>query len=68
MILVIEEVIGYKFNLLEQIHEYGMLVNLWHDICGNLSSFTTTGNLVGAYMQRPRIAGAEEPANAVGPA
>jgi hypothetical protein len=33
-------------SLLEQIHEYGMLVNLWHDICGDLSSFTTTGNLL----------------------
>ena len=33
-------------HLLEQIHEYGMLVNLWHDICGNLSSFTTTSNLL----------------------
>ena len=33
-------------NLLEQIHEYGMIVNLWHDICGSLASFPTTGNLL----------------------
>ena len=26
--------------------EYGMRVNLWHDICGDLASFPTTGNLL----------------------
>ena len=26
-------------NLLEQITEYGMLVNLWHGICRNLVAF-----------------------------
>jgi hypothetical protein len=26
--------------------EYGMLVNLWHDMCGSTASFTTTGNLL----------------------
>jgi len=33
-------------NLLEQIHEYGTLVKLWHSICGKLSSFTATGNVL----------------------
>ena len=33
-------------NLLEQIHEYGLLVNLWHDICGNSAAFGTTGILL----------------------
>jgi len=33
-------------NLLEQIHEYGLLVNLWHDICGNSTAFGSTGNLL----------------------
>ena len=48
-------------DLLEQIHEYGMLVNLWHDICRNLSSFTTTNNLLegqGATREGGTIAGA----------
>jgi len=48
-------------NLLEQVMEYGMLVNLWHDICGNLSSLTTTGNLLegqGASREGEAIAGA----------
>jgi hypothetical protein len=33
-------------NLLEQVHEYGLLVNLWHDMCGNSASFGSTGNLL----------------------
>ena len=33
-------------NLLEQIHEYGLMVNLWHDICGNSAAFGYTGNLL----------------------
>ena len=33
-------------NLLEQIHEYGILVNLWHDTCGNSAAFCSTGNLL----------------------
>ena len=33
-------------NLLEQIHEYGLLVNLRHHICANLASFPSTGNLL----------------------
>jgi hypothetical protein len=33
-------------NLLEQITEYGMLVNLWHDLCGSLASFVATGDLL----------------------
>jgi hypothetical protein len=33
-------------NLLEPIHEYGLLVNLWHNLCGNASAFGTTGNLL----------------------
>jgi hypothetical protein len=51
-------------NLLEQIIEYGLLVNLWHDICGNLASFSTTGNLLeeqstnGTSRQGETIAGA----------
>jgi hypothetical protein len=47
--------------MLEDIHEYGILVNLWHDICGNLSSFTTTGNLLegqDATREGEAIAGA----------
>ncbi len=32
-------------DLLEQSHECGILVHLLHDICGNLTSFPTTGNL-----------------------
>jgi hypothetical protein len=33
-------------NLLEQIHEYGLLVNLWHDLTGNAASHGTTMNLL----------------------
>ena len=33
-------------NMLEDIQEYGMLVTLWHDLCGSLASFPTTGNLL----------------------
>ena len=33
-------------NLLEQIHEYGPLVNLWHDICGYSAAFGSTGDLL----------------------
>jgi hypothetical protein len=33
-------------NLFEQIHEYRLLVNLWHDICGNSAAFGSTGNLL----------------------
>jgi hypothetical protein len=33
-------------NLLEQIHEYGALVNLWHDMTGNVASHATTSNLL----------------------
>jgi hypothetical protein len=33
-------------NLLEQIHEYELLVNLWHDICGNSAAFGSMGNLL----------------------
>ena len=33
-------------NLLEHIHEYGLLVNLWHDICGSSAAFGSTGNLL----------------------
>ncbi len=33
-------------NLLEQIHEYGLLANLWHDMCGSPASFVTPGNLL----------------------
>jgi hypothetical protein len=33
-------------NILEQIHECGLLVNLWHDICGNSTAFGSTGNLL----------------------
>ncbi len=33
-------------NLLEQFHEYGLLVNKWHDICGNSAAFGSTGNLL----------------------
>ncbi len=32
--------------LLEKIYEFGMFVNLWHDICGNLASFPTMSNLL----------------------
>ncbi len=39
-------------NLLEQITEYGMLVNLWHDLCGSLASFVTTrGTRHGRYTK-----------------
>ncbi len=34
-------------NLLEQIHEYGLLVNLWNDMTGSLAAHGTTSNLVG---------------------
>ena len=33
-------------NLLEQIHEYGLLVNLWHDMTGFLAAHGTTSNLM----------------------
>jgi hypothetical protein len=33
-------------NLLEQTHEHGILVNIWHDICGILAAFGSTGNLL----------------------
>ena len=33
-------------NLLEQIHDYGLLVNLWHDMCGNVAAHQTTQNLL----------------------
>jgi len=33
-------------NLLEQIHEYGLLVNLWHDMTGSISSHGTTSTLL----------------------
>ncbi len=33
-------------NLLEQIHEYDLLVNLWHDISANSVAFGSTGNLL----------------------
>jgi hypothetical protein len=37
--------VHHDSNLLEQIHKYGLLVNMWHDMCGSTASFTTTGNL-----------------------
>jgi hypothetical protein len=33
-------------NLLEQIHEYGLLVNLWHDMSVSLAAHGTTTNLL----------------------
>ncbi len=33
-------------NLLDQIHEMGLLVNLCHDMCGSTASFLTTRNLL----------------------
>jgi len=33
-------------NLLVQIHEYGLLVNRWHDMTGSISSHGTTSNLL----------------------
>ena len=33
-------------NLLKQIHEYGTLVNLWHDMTGSIASHGTTSNLL----------------------
>ena len=33
-------------NLLKQIMEYGLLVNLWHDMCDFIASYITTGNLL----------------------
>ena len=33
-------------NLLEQIMEYCLLVNLWHDMCESNASFTSTDNLL----------------------
>ena len=33
-------------NLLEQVHEIGLLVNLWHDMTGNIASHGTTSNLL----------------------
>jgi hypothetical protein len=33
-------------NLLEQIHEYGLLVNLWHDMTGSSAAHGTTSNLL----------------------
>ena len=33
-------------NLLEQIYEYDLLVNVWHDISGNYAAFGSTGNLL----------------------
>ena len=45
---------------LEQIYEYGLLVNLWHDICNNSAAFGTTGNLLegqGASREGEVIAG-----------
>jgi hypothetical protein len=39
-------------NLLEQIHEYGLLVNLWHDICGNSVAFGSTGNVLEGQSAR----------------
>jgi hypothetical protein len=33
-------------NLLEQIHEYGLLVNLWHDMTGYSAAHGTTSNLL----------------------
>jgi hypothetical protein len=33
-------------NLLEQIHEYGLLVNVWHDMTGSTAAHGTTSNLL----------------------
>ncbi len=33
-------------NLLEQIHEYGLVVNLLHDMTGSIFSHITTSNLL----------------------
>jgi len=32
--------------LLKQIHEYGLLVNLWHDMTGSLAAYGTKSNLL----------------------
>jgi hypothetical protein len=38
-------------NLLDQIHEYGLLVNLWHDMTGSSAAHGTTSNLLeGQYV------------------
>ena len=42
-------------NLLEQIHEYGMLVNLWHDMTGSTASFITNGNLLEGQSTTARL-------------
>jgi hypothetical protein len=36
----------HSSNLLEQIMEYGMLLNLGIDMCGSNASFTTADNLL----------------------
>jgi len=33
-------------SLLEQIHEYGLIVNLWHDMAGSSAAHGTTSNLL----------------------
>ncbi len=33
-------------NLKESVNEYGLLVNLWTDMCGSTASFVTTVNLL----------------------
>jgi hypothetical protein len=41
-------------NLLDQIMEYGLLVILWHDMCGSIDAFTTTGNLLEGHSTTSR--------------
>jgi hypothetical protein len=36
----------YGSNFLEQTHEYGLLVNLWHDIFGYSAVFGLSGSLI----------------------
>ena len=36
----------HSSNLLEQVHEYGMLVNMWHDMTGSMNSAWSTGSLM----------------------
>jgi hypothetical protein len=36
----------HGWNLLEQIHSYGLLVNLWHDMTGSTAAHGTTSSLL----------------------
>ena len=39
-------VLYHGSKLLERIYEYGLLINLWHDMTGSLAAHGTTSNLM----------------------